>query len=108
MAFEKDLLTGKILHHLHPEQKVRIEGFEKIEKPFNDYFDLAISNIPFGDVAVFDPSYTAMKGMRALVTRRIHNYFFVKALDTVRDGGLVAFITSQGVLNAKTTVPRVL
>ena len=101
MAFEKDLLTGKILRHLHPEQKVRIEGFEKIEKPFNDYFDLAISNIPFGDVAVFDPSYTAMKGMRALVTRRIHNYFFVKALDTVRDGGLVAFITSQGVLNAK-------
>ena len=101
MAFEKDLLTGKILCHLHPEQKVRIEGFEKIEKPFNDYFDLAISNIPFGDVAVFDPSYTAMKGMRALVTRRIHNYFFVKALDTVRDGGLVAFITSQGVLNAK-------
>ena len=101
MAFEKDLLTGKILLHLHPEQKVRIEGFEKIEKPFNDYFDLAISNIPFGDVAVFDPSYTAMKGMRALVTRRIHNYFFVKALDTVRDGGLVAFITSQGVLNAK-------
>ena len=101
MAFEKDLLTGKILRHLHPEQKVRIEGFEKIEKPFNDYFDLAISNIPFGDVAVFDPSYTAMKGMRALVTRRIHNYFFVKALDTLRDGGLVAFITSQGVLNAK-------
>ena len=101
MAFEKDLLTGKILRHLHPEQKVRIEGFEKIEKPFNDYFDLAISNIPFGDVAVFDPSYTAMKGMKALVTRRIHNYFFVKALDTVRDGGLVAFITSQGVLNAK-------
>ena len=101
MAFEKDLLTGKILRHLHPEQKVRIEGFEKIEKPFNDYFDLAISNIPFGDVAVSDPSYTAMKGMRALVTRRIHNYFFVKALDTVRDGGLVAFITSQGVLNAK-------
>ena len=101
MAFEKDLLTGKILRHLHPEQKVRIVGFEKIEKPFNDYFDLAISNIPFGDVAVFDPSYTAMKGMRALVTRRIHNYFFVKALDTVRDGGLIAFITSQGVLNAK-------
>ena len=101
MAFEKDLLTGKILRHLHPEQKVRIEGFEKIEKPFNDYFDLAISNIPFSDVAVFDPFYTAMKGMRALVTRRIHNYFFVKALDTVRDGGLVAFITSQGVLNAK-------
>ncbi len=101
MAFEKDLLTGKILHHLYPEQKVRIEGFEKIEKPFNDYFDLAISNIPFGDVAVFDPSYNAQKGMKSICTKRIHNYFFVKALDTVRDGGLVAFITSQGVLNAK-------
>ena len=101
MAFEKDLLTGKILHHLHPEQKVRIEGFEKIEKPSYDYFDLAISNIPLGDVVVFDPSYNAQKGMKAICTKRIHNYFFVKALDTVRDGGLVAFITSQGVLNAK-------
>ena len=101
MAFEKDLLTGKILHHLHPDQKVRIEGFEKIEKPFNDYFDLAISNIPFGDVAVFDPSYNAQKGMKALVTKRIHNYFFVKALDSIKDGGLVAFITSRGVLDAK-------
>ena len=58
MAFEKDLLTGKILRHLHPEQKVRIEGFEKIEKPFNDYFDLAISNIPFGDVA--DASFSTL------------------------------------------------
>ena len=101
MAFEKDLLTGTILRHLYPDHKMRTCGFEKIEKPFNNYFDLAVSNIPFGDIAVFDPSYTAMKGMRALVTRRIHNYFFVKALDTVRDGGLVAFITSQGVLNAK-------
>ena len=55
MAFEKDLMTGKILGHLHPDQKVRVQGFEKIEKPFTDYFDLAISNIPFGDVAVFDP-----------------------------------------------------
>ena len=55
MAFEKDLMTGKILGYLHPDQKVRVQGFEKIEKPFTDYFDLAISNIPFGDVAVLDP-----------------------------------------------------
>ena len=51
MAFEKDLMTGKILEHLHPGQKVRVQGFEKIEKPFMNHFDLAISNIPFGDVA---------------------------------------------------------
>ena len=48
MAFEKDLLTGRMLRHLHPDRKVRVEGFEKIEKPFNDHFDLALSNIPFG------------------------------------------------------------
>ena len=54
MAFEKDLLTGKILAHLYPDKNVRTEGFERIEKPFNDYFDAAVSNIPFGDVAVFD------------------------------------------------------
>ena len=54
MAFEKDLLTGKMLGHLYPQQKIRTEGFEKIEKPFLNRFDLAISNIPFGDIAVFD------------------------------------------------------
>lgn len=107
MAFEKTCLR-KDTPPSAPGAESAHRGIREDRKAFNDYFDLAISNIPFGDVAVFDPSYTAMKGMRALVTRRIHNYFFVKALDTVRDGGLVAFITSQGVLNAKTTVPRVL
>ena len=58
MAFEKDLLTGKMLGHLYPQQKIRTEGFEKIEKPFLNRFDLAVSNIPFGDIAVFDPEYT--------------------------------------------------
>ena len=57
MAFEKDLLTGTILRQLHPDKKMRIDGFEKIEKPFNDYFDLAVSNIPFGDIAVFDAEF---------------------------------------------------
>ena len=54
MAFEKDLLKGKLLSYLYPDEKIRVEGFEKIEKPFNGSFDLAISNIPFGEVAVFD------------------------------------------------------
>lgn len=101
MAFEKDLLTGKLLSHLYPEHKIRVEGFEKIELPFNGYFDVVSSNIPFGDVAVFDPIFSGSKNnARRQFTKAIHNYFFVKGLDAVRDGGIVAFITSQGVMNA--------
>ena len=101
MAFEKDLLTGRILACLHPDKKVRVEGFERIEKPFNDYFDVAASNIPFGDVAVFDPAFATSEAFgRRTATKAIHNYFFLKGLDAVRDGGIVAFITSQGVLNS--------
>jgi len=101
MAFEKDLLTGKILSHLYPDKKVRVEGFERIEKPFEGYFDVAASNIPFGDVAVFDPAFSASEAAgRRAATKAIHNYFFLKGLDAVRDGGIVAFITSQGVLNS--------
>ena len=106
MAFEKDLMTGKILKHLHPDQKVRIQGYEKIEKPFMNHFDLAISNIPFGDVAVFDPEFTNSHDMaRRSASKTIHNYFFLKSLDAVREGGIVAFITSQGVLDAPTNAP---
>jgi len=106
MAFEKDLMTGKILKHLHPGQKVRVQGFEKIEKPFMNHFDLAISNIPFGDVAVFDPDFSGSKDpARHSAARTIHNYFFLKSLDAVREGGIVAFITSQGVLDAPTNAP---
>jgi len=106
MAFEKDLMTGKILKHLHPDQKVRVQGYEKIEKPFMNHFDLAISNIPFGDVAVFDPEFSGSKDpARHSAARTIHNYFFLKSLDAVREGGIVAFITSQGVLDAPTNAP---
>ena len=106
MAFEKDLMTGKILKHLHPGQKVRVQGFEKIEKPFMNHFDLAVSNIPFGDVAVFDPEFSGNKDpARHSAARTIHNYFFLKSLDAVREGGIVAFITSQGVLDAPTNAP---
>ena len=101
MAFEKDLLTGTILRQLHPDKKMRIDGFEKIEKPFNNYFDLAVSNIPFGDIAVFDAEFQRSESFgRRSAQKAIHNYFFLKGLDTVRDGGIVAFITSQGVLNS--------
>ena len=101
MAFEKDLLTGKILAHLYPDKKVRAEGFERIEKPFDGYFDAAVSNIPFGDVAVFDPAFSASESVgRRNAAKAIHNYFFLKGLDAVRDGGIVAFITSQGVMNS--------
>ena len=101
MAFEKDLLTGKLLKHLYPDKKVRIEGFEKIEKPFLNRFDVAMSNIPFGDIAVFDPAFAFGNPLRKQSAKHIHNYFFLKGLDAVRDGGIVAFITSQGVLNSE-------
>ena len=104
MAFEKDLLTGKMLGHLYPQQKIRTEGFEKIEKPFLNRFDLAISNIPFGDIAVFDPEFENGSTLRRIAARKVHTYFFLKGLDAVRDGGIVAFITSQGVLNTESNV----
>ena len=101
MAFEKDLLTGKMLGHLYPQQKIRTEGFEKIEKPFLNRFDLAISNIPFGDIAVFDAEYEKKSVMYRIAAKKVHTYFFLKGLDAVRDGGVVAFITSQSVLNTE-------
>ncbi len=101
MAFEKDLLTGKLLGHLYPQQKIRTEGFEKIEKPFLNHFDLAISNIPFEDFGVFDAEFSRSASFgRRSAQKAIHDYFFLKGLDAVRDGGIVAFVTSQGVLNS--------
>ena len=101
LAYEKDLLTGKILSALHPSILTRIEGFEKIDPDFDGYFDVAASNVPFGDFAVADPVYATSKeiGYRQ-AAKSLHNYFFLKGLDQVREGGLIAFITSQGVMNA--------
>lgn len=107
LAYEKDLLTGKILSALHPSILTRVEGFEKIERDFNGYFDVAASNIPFGDFAVADPAYAVSKEIAyRQATKAIHNYFFLKALDQVREGGLVAFIASQGVMNAASPFVR--
>lgn len=99
--FEKDLLTGKMLTALQPGNKVHIKGFEEIDSRFIASFDVVSSNIPFGDVAVFDPQFSATNEQpKRLAARSLHNYFFVKGLDILRDGGILAFITSQGVMNS--------
>jgi N12 class adenine-specific DNA methylase len=105
-GFEKDLLTGKILSHLYPEDKVRIEGYEKMEGRYSQHFDVIASNIPFGDVAIFDPLLSNHEiPVVKQSTQAIHNYFFVKSVMSAREGGLVAFITSQGVLNSEQNKP---
>ena len=101
-CFEKDPTTALILKHLHPRNRVRAQGYESIEPKYAGHFDMAVSNIPFGDVALFDPFFsTHTDPVRRQGTRALHNYFFMKTADTVREGGIMAFITSQGVLNAE-------
>ena len=107
LAFEKDLLTGKILAALHPAISTEISGFEKIDPDFEGYFDVAASNIPFGDFAVADPRYATSREIAyRQSTKAIHNYFFLKSLDSVREGGIVAFIASQGVMNSASPFVR--
>ena len=107
LAFEKDLLTGKILAALHPSISTEIKGFEKIDPDFEGYFDVAASNIPFGDFAVADPRYAKSREIAyRQSTKTIHNYFFLKSLDSVHEGGIVAFIASQGVMNAASPFVR--
>ena len=105
-AMEKDLLTARISQALHPYGKgnifVRNEPFEAIgELEDKDKYDLITSNIPFGDFMVYDREYSKGKDtLKRESTRAIHNYFFVKGLDCIKEGGLLAFITSQGVLDS--------
>ena len=98
-AFEKDLLTGKILKALHPDDNIIVGGFETIPAEVLGSYDLAASNIPFGVVKVFDPSFDDSQVRRA-ATGTLHNYFFMKALDSVREGGFIAFITSRGFMDS--------
>ena len=105
-GFEKDILTGQMLSALHPKDKIRIRGFEEIETKLNGFFDVVSSNIPFGDVAVFDPVFSkTAEPARKVARMSLHNYFFVKGVDMLREGGVLAFITSQGVMNAPTNEP---
>lgn len=106
ISCEKEILTGQMLTALHPESEVRIRGFEEIEPTLNGTFDIVSSNIPFGDVAVFDPAFVQETDpARKQARLSLHNYFFVKGVDMLREGGVLAFITSQGVMNAPSNEP---
>lgn len=96
---ELDRVTGQIAKYLYPNNDVRIEGFQDANIP-NDYMDVAIGNVPFGNYGVVDRSYPKR------VTKSIHNYFFAKSIDKVRPGGLVMFITSSFTMNSQDTAIR--
>ncbi|TCV19583.1 helicase-like protein [Sphingobacterium alimentarium] len=105
-AYEKDLLTGMILKQLYPQSNVRISGFEEISEKEHKSYDVVASNIPFGDTSVFDLSYSRSKDTaKVQAARSIHNYFFLKGTDMLREGGLLAYITSQGILNSPKNGP---
>ena len=105
-AYEKDLLTGKILKQLYPDNSIRISGFEEISEKEQNSYDVVASNIPFGDTAIFDLSYSRSKNsVKEQAARSVHNYFFLKGTDMLCDGGILAFITSQGVLNSPKNEP---
>lgn len=88
---ELDPLTGDIAKQLYQKAKIAVEGFEDTKLPDN-HFDVVIGNVPFGDIRVNDSRYNAQKFL-------IHDYFFAKALDKVRTGGVVMFITSKGTMD---------
>ena len=76
VTYEKDLLTGRILSRLHPEAQVNIKGFEELPPHRKDYFDVVSSNIPLGDIRIFDPSFDNGTARR-FALNTLHNYFFV-------------------------------
>ncbi|OPC21578.1 DNA methylase [Elizabethkingia meningoseptica] len=105
-AYEKDLLTGKILTQLYPQSNIRISGFEEIPEREQNSYDVIASNIPFGDTSIFDLSYSRSKDpAKVQAARSIHNYFFLKGTDMLREGGLLTYITSQGILNSPKNEP---
>ena len=95
---ELDGITGRIARQLYPNADVKITGFEKTDYP-NDFFDVAIGNVPFGQYKMADRAYDKHNFL-------IHDYFFVKALDKVRPGGVVAFVTSKGTMDKKSPEVR--
>jgi len=95
---ELDPITGRIAQQLYPGADIKVTGFEKTEMPDN-FFDAAIGNVPFGSYKIPDPKYDK-QGFH------VHDYFFAKALDQVRPGGVVAFITSKGTLDKQNPTVR--
>lgn len=95
---ELDSITGRIAQQLYPKANVQVKGFEKTDFPDN-FFDVAIGNVPFGSYGVSDKRYDKEKF-------QIHDYFFAKTLDKVAPGGIVAFVTSKGTLDKLNTKAR--
>lgn len=96
---ELDNITGMLAKYLYPNADVRIQGFEEANIP-DGYMDVAIGNVPFGNYVIHDKHYPKT------VTSAIHNYFFAKALDKVRPGGICMFITSAYTMNGKDNAVR--
>ena len=95
---ELDGITGRIAKQLYPNADVKITGFENTNYP-NDFFDVAVGNVPFGQYKVADRQYDKHNFL-------IHDYFFAKTLDKVRPGGVVAFVTSKGTMDKKSPEVR--
>ncbi len=87
---ELDSLTGRIARQLYPEADITVAGFETTDR--RDFFDLAVGNVPFGNYQVNDKAYNHLRF-------NIHDYFFAKAIDQVRPGGIIAFVTSKGTMD---------
>ena len=95
---ELDSITGRIAKQLYPKHNIAVQGFEETSLP-DSFFDLAIGNVPFGDYGISDKRYDKNHFL-------VHDYFFAKALDKVRPGGIVAFITSSGTMDKKNPAVR--
>ena len=97
-GIELDSLTGRIAKKLYPEAQIQICGFENSNLK-SESFDVAVGNVPFGDIRVYDKKYNKENLL-------IHDYFFFKSLDMVKPGGVVAFITSKGTLDKRNDTAR--
>ena len=94
---ELDSISGRIAQQLYPKADITVAGFETTDR--RDFYDLAVGNVPFGQYQVWDKAYDKLNFS-------IHNYFFAKALDQVRPGGVVAFVTSRYTMDAKDSTVR--
>ena len=102
VAYEKDLLSGLILDRMSPSeaQDIRVKGFETIPASELGRYDLVATNVPFGDIRVFDPEYSNSESqVRRDAAKMIHRYYVLKGLDCLREGGVLAYIITSNYLN---------
>ena len=95
---ELDSISGRIAQQLYQNASISVNGFEKVQMP-DSFFDVAVGNVPFGDFKVIDKRYDKHHWL-------IHDYFFGKALDKVRPGGVIAFVTSKGTMDKENSAVR--